>query len=360
LKQDSKGSEQGQIYDWGVRYLNLKAISLACVVGLSTLVFSGCGNDNGNNNNGNAGNTGTNTSMKARSMNRGTTIDPLTRTRTGNGTSFDRSNAGGYGSAIDDNARGNNRLFGNNDGLFNRNTMNDNNRGGLLGTGIGNGIDEGSGTGRDYRGGLFNTGIGNGIDENNVDGRGNGMLGNGMNDNRGGLFGTGLFSGMMHNDDNADRGNVTSGRTGMNGIRPNGAGTSDSVGRIGGMGVNGTTGLYSNGTQPFNDALVLGNFVIVGKNANGRGAGASMMNGSSGMGSGAQHVLQVTDPQALKALERVKRHLDTNIKGQDTNKLAKDLALVLKHAKEPKAKTTAGKGTTTGGRAATGRAANAR
>jgi hypothetical protein len=330
--------------------LNLKAISLACVIGLSTLVFSGCGNNNDNNKNGTTGNNGTNTSMKARSVNRGTTIDPMTSTRNGNGTTNYRVMDNGNGNGIG-NGRGG--LFGT--GLMNgnnNNNMNGMNGDGLFGNGANNGNrngnDMGMGNGNGYgRGGLFGTGIMNGIDEDNYSR--NGLFGNGANDNRGGLFGTGMFNG--NNDNNGRMG------TGMNGIRSNGAGTSDSFGQSGRMSAQGNRG---NGTmtglndrsQEYNDALVLGNLVIVGIDGDtSLGRGASTQAGNV-TGSSAQHVLHVTNPQALKALQRVKQQLEIGNETQNTDKLAKDLATVLKHAKEPSVR---GKSRNTGAGTSTGR-----
>lgn len=341
--------------------MNLKAISLACVIGLSTLVFSGCGNNNDNNRNDTTGNNGTNTSMKARSTNRGTAIDPMTGTRNGDATSNYRNYRAMDNGNVNGNGTGNGRggLFGT--GIMNGVDENNMNGNGLFGNGTNNnrnGNDMGMGTGNGYgRGGLFGTGIMNGIDEDNYSR--NGIFGNGANDNRGGLFGTGIFNG--NNDNNGQSGRMG---TGMNGIRSNGAGTSDSVGQSGRMSAqsnrgngNGMMTGLNDRSQEYNDALVLGSLVIVGIDGDtSLGRGASTQAGNV-TGSSAQHVLHVTNPQAIKALERVKQQLEIGNETQNTDKLAKDLAMVLKHAKEPKAN---GKGTNNKSRNAGGRAATAR
>ena len=361
LVHDSKGSKRAKISKRGVRYLNLKAISLACVIGLSTFVFSGCGNNNDNNRNDTTGNNGTNTSMKARSTNRGTAIDPMTGSRNGDATSnyrnyraTDNGNVNGNG-----NGTGNGRggLFGT--GIMNGVDENNMNGRGLFGNGTNNGsrngndmgMGNGNGTGNG-RGGLFGTGIMNGVDEDNFNE--NGLFGNGVNGDRGGLFGTGIFNG--NNDNNGQSGRSG---TGMNGIRSNGAGTSDSIGQSGRMSAqanrgsgNGLTTGLNDRSQEYNDALVLGNLVIIGIDGDtGLGRGASTQAGNL-TGTSTQHVLHVTNPQAIKALERVKQQLELGNETQNTDKLAKDLAMVLKHAKEP---SVSGKGRNASAGAAAGR-----
>lgn len=195
--------------------------------------------------------------------------------------------------------------------------------------------------------GSFGTGYGsNGTrlferdDDVRLNGRnGSGMFGsedeaNGSRDGGGaGWFGTGKFTGLMNDSDKSD---ATRGQrigNGFDGIRSDGAGTSDPRGAVNGRAAR-------SAASHDRTMLVLGNVMIVGAAGGAEtGAGAAGQAGIAGNTAGqrnvaGQRVLRVTNPAALKALQRLNRSLQSGQLAKQAEEIADDLRMVLKNARE--------------------------
>lgn len=331
--------------------MNRKAVSLACVVSLSAALLAGCGQGDTTNNEGqtttqNTNRYGTSRNLGAGNMgNQGTRGLQYERFGTpgtedkgqgyrGMGRNGNGQNQGRYGM---DQARGNGAT-----GLGTGGT-----RGGMNGTtgmtgtrGTTNNTGMNGATGQGYTGysmtGYDTTGYG-AVDPSRVAGR-SGMRGTtGMNGMTGSTGAAGNNRGTGNMDTNDYR---ATDQYGTNGIYQGytsykGTGTTETEvgtarGTVQGQAGQGTNAMGTGGMAMLKDrnTLVIGNTVIVAKT----GMNGNKRNATRNYGSG-MNVLEVSDRDAVKALQRVKSKLDDSGKIADVDALSKDLKLVMQKAK---------------------------
>ncbi|CAM3924505.1 hypothetical protein COLU111180_14840 [Cohnella lubricantis] len=291
----------------------LGTLSLACVLGLSSVLFSGCGADT-NNNGVNAKNTGRGNLIADNNGNYRSNSLGMNGTRNGmrNGVNGTYRT---YGTG-----NGTNRTFDNGTNGILDNDRNDND--GLFGNAR-NGLNRIFGNGRNDTNGIFDNGM-----NGNGNGNGNGLFGaNGNGTNGRGTYGAG------------GTGGGTSG--GFHSMSAAGShvlqlGSLTIVGQTGGLGTNGmngtggTTGLsgqnWSNTTSGITGTT---GTRPAGSRYNGTGGIGTYSTGTAMNG----QTLTVTGSQAVEAIDRVNRALSSPASlSAQSDTLAKDISYILKQA----------------------------